>query len=196
MNATVNVDTQKFFNDFATTFDLSEVEMRLQQQGWQPAQVIQAIQRCQQFLALSLAYPHLSMVPDRQTDAVIHMLDEMTPHQDLLQIGEVQFVHSPGLGTRGVEDRQQWQFKFQRTRRLYAAHFGPSTNPTTNPQMSLQAACCYIIDVKSSDSIAVGYDDDLIAMCELMASEPSSKTALAAGCEIFPASCEILELRL
>jgi hypothetical protein len=89
-------------------------------------QSIIAIYQCFRFLLLVVQYPEVRLVPNKEIDAVIHIL-EQTP------LFNRYFAHQPGLGTRGEADRQKWLQAFRATRELFEHHFGIGSMGKTQP---------------------------------------------------------------
>lgn len=113
-------------------------------------QSIVAIRRCLQFLILVFQYPDACLVPSKEIDAVIHILEQSS-------LFHCYFDHQPGLGTRGEADRQKWLHAFQITRELFERHFGVGSMGKANPgscqvvdyrfdqlSMSIQPAACEV----------------------------------------------------
>ncbi len=83
-----------------------------------------ALYRC--FLKLCALCPGTPIVPTRQLDRVwhAHMLDTAKYRADCDDVFGRFVDHFPYAGLRGEADQESWRADFERTRRLFAAHFG------------------------------------------------------------------------
>lgn len=106
------------------------------------AQAALAIWRYWLFLLLAQKYPRVPMVPNQEIDAVLHAhiaTARQNWEDDCQKLLGVSFVHSPGLGTRGEVDRQEWLLAFAHTQELFEEHFGQGAMGNYTP------ACCQIL---------------------------------------------------
>jgi hypothetical protein len=105
--------------------DLDPVAQRLSQtEGWTNQQLEQAMVRYQQFLFLVQHYPDQKLVPDQETDLVLHAhLDTPQYTQNCQTLFGTELIHENGFGTRGEADRLSWLERFNRTKELIKQHF-------------------------------------------------------------------------
>ena len=92
---------------------------------WTPLQIKQGINQYKQLLFLLYCYPHEAIVPDRETDQVIHA--HISTKDQYMADCEVLFnralEHEQGFGTRGNIDQLAWLYTFHRTQRRIAQQF-------------------------------------------------------------------------
>ncbi|NEP57059.1 MAG: hypothetical protein F6K31_08545 [Symploca sp. SIO2G7] len=107
------------------------------------AQAVLAILRYQLFLFLVRKYPQMRMVPSQEIDAVLHahIATAQNYQEECQYLFDASLVHSPGLGTRGEADRQEWLLAFAQTRKLFEHNFGQGTMGYS------VAACCEVLRV-------------------------------------------------
>lgn len=120
MNASRNVQNFTKFTQILVRINWLAIVAGLTSSDQQPFtlwQSIGAIRQCIRFLALILQYPEACLVPNKEIDAVIHILEQQLWFNRY-------FDHQPGLGTRGEADCQKWLQAFELTRQLFERHFG------------------------------------------------------------------------
>lgn len=126
MNSTQIGSTKytKFYDKLAQV-NLSVVRQQLAQtEGWAGHQLEQAMMRYQQFLFLAQQYPHQELVPDQETDLVLHThLTTEQFAQDCQTLFGTQLTHENGFGTRGEADRLSWLEVFNHTKELIKQQF-------------------------------------------------------------------------
>jgi len=114
-------------------------------EGWEftLAQAVIAILRYRLFLFLVRKYPNMRMVPNKEIDAVLHAHIATAPEYqaECQYLFGTSLVHSPGLGTKGEEDRQEWLLAFAQTRKLFEHNFGQGAMGHS------VAACCELLRV-------------------------------------------------
>lgn len=120
MNASRNVQNLTKLSQILVRIDWFAVVTGLtnaEQQPFTLRQSVMAIRQCIRFLALVFQYPEVCLVPNKEIDAVIHILEQQLWFNRY-------FDHQPGLGTRGEADCQRWLQAFELTRQLFERHFG------------------------------------------------------------------------
>jgi hypothetical protein len=115
--------------------DLNPVAQGLSQtEGWTNQQLEQAMERYQQFLFLVQHYPDQGLVPDQETDLVLHAhLDTQQCTQNCQTLFGAELIHENGFGTRGEADRLSWLKQFNRTKELIKRHFNWAKLDTLKP---------------------------------------------------------------
>lgn len=98
-------------------------------------QAFMAIHQCLRFLTLVVQYPDACLVPNKEIDAVIHILEQNC-------LFNRYFDHQPGLGTRGEADRQAWLQAFDSTCELFEQHFGLGSMGNVQP------GSCQVVDYR------------------------------------------------
>lgn len=112
----------------ALNFDM--VKLKLQDpeegKGWDIETCEEAEHEYRYFLALKVAYPEEEIVPNQLVDAFWHqhILDTWAYHQDCQAVFGGYLHHYPYFGMNGPEDAQNLADAFERTKLLYARHFG------------------------------------------------------------------------
>lgn len=124
--------------------------MNSSEQSFTLWQSIVAIRQCFRFLMLVVHYPEACLVPNKEIDAVIHIL-EQNP------LFNRYFNHQPGLGTRGEADHQKWLQAFRATRELFEHHFGIGSMGKAQP------AHCEMVDYRFNRVLV----SDQPAACEV-----------------------------
>lgn len=94
------------------------------------------IVKYRRFLKLCVMYPTKSIVPSQEFDPVwhAHILDTAKYADDCERVFGYFLHHFPYLGTRGEQDKADWQESFRETQALYQQHFG-------EPMLVSGAAC-------------------------------------------------------
>lgn len=110
--------------------DLRRVKMKLCDSaegcGWSLAKADLVEQEYRRFLALSLAYPDSSIVPDREVDAFWHqhILDTRAYQRDSVMVFGHFLHHFPYFGLDGPEDAKRLVDSYRESQDLYLKHFG------------------------------------------------------------------------
>ncbi len=109
------------------------------------AQAVIAILRYQLFLFLVRKYANMRLVPSKEIDAVlhVHIATNQQYKEECQYLFGTSLVHSPGLGTRGEVDRQEWLVAFAQTRELFEYNFGQGAMGHS------VAACCEVLQVST-----------------------------------------------
>jgi hypothetical protein len=109
--------------------------IKLDKQPFTLWQAIFAIRQSLRFLMLVVQYPEACLVPNKEIDAVIHILEQNS-------LFNRYFDHQPGLGTRGEADRRAWLQAFSSTRELFERHFGAGSMGNVQP------GACQVVDYR------------------------------------------------
>lgn len=96
-----------------------------QTEGWSDRQLEQAMVRYQQFLFLVQHYPDQELVPDQETDLVLHAHFSMDRYsQDCQTLFGAALSHNDGFGgTDSEENYRSWMTLFNRTKELIQQQF-------------------------------------------------------------------------
>jgi Uncharacterized conserved protein len=126
-----------------SSIDFAGVRMKLgdptEGQGWDEAMLSWAEQEYRRFLALTFAYPDLTIVPDKAVDVFWHqhIVDTRAYAKDTEAVFGFFLHHFPYLGTRGPADKEKLTQCYSETRALYEMHF-----PTNDKESSMEASSC------------------------------------------------------
>jgi hypothetical protein len=93
--------------------------------GWDEAMLNWAEEEYRRFLALTYAYPDLTIVPDKTVDEFWHqhILDTRAYAKDSKAVFGYFLHHFPYLGTRGPADKEKLVQSYSETKALYEMHF-------------------------------------------------------------------------
>ena len=96
------------------------------------------------FLTLKLLYPKVSFVPSKIVDKFWHehILDTKSYAEDCMTLFGSFLHHYPYFGIYGDDDQQALQAAFDKTIKLYDAHFGPYPTEELFGSQSVNAARC------------------------------------------------------
>lgn len=118
------------FLESLSAVDLSRVRMKLEDDrdgaAWPPERTRRVELLYRRFLALTWAYPAVSIVPSREIDEFWHqhILDTRAYARDTAAVFGEFLHHYPYFGMGGAEDRQRLEQAYERTKQLYAQHWG------------------------------------------------------------------------
>ena len=123
-----------------SSVDFGGVRMKLgdpnEGQGWDETMLNWVEQEYRRFLALTYAYPDLTIVPDTTVDKFWHqhILDTRAYANDTEAVFGHFLHHFPYLGTRGPDDKERLVQCYSETQALYEMHF--KTEKESNSEAS------------------------------------------------------------
>ena len=121
----------------------------LHKKGWTAEKISEAIAQYAMFLFLISLYPHSSLVPSKEVDAVwhSHILQTRQYEKDTQVLLNFVVDHFPYLGLNGETDELNWKADFERTRGLLEQEFGADfLMATDSPENSESARCGDLIE--------------------------------------------------
>lgn len=121
---------RKGISPVIANIDLEMVKMKLQDpeegQGWTEDKSDEAEIEYKRYLHLSRKFPKASLVPHSIMDDMWHqhILDTRAYHKDCEIIFGEYLHHYPYFGLRSELDKQNLNFAFEETQKIYEAEFG------------------------------------------------------------------------
>jgi hypothetical protein len=126
MNIQTQSKTYLAFRQQAKSIPLTEIAQSLHKEGWKTSKVQRAMSQYLRLLFLIKLYPHATIVPDQETDAVLHthLKFKQQFQADCLNLLGGSLIHESGNEQNSQLDRSHWERAVDRTQQLIEKHFG------------------------------------------------------------------------
>lgn len=136
---TMNTQTQpKAYLTFcqkAKSIPFAEIAQSLHKQGWKNSKIQRAMIQYLHLLFLVKLYPNETIVPDQETDEVLHthLKFKQQFQADCFSLLGGFLVHESGFDQNNQLARSNWECAVDRTQKLMKQHFGTAAVSNFSP---------------------------------------------------------------
>jgi hypothetical protein len=135
MNTQTQPKAYLTFCQRAKSIPFTKIAQSLHKQGWKNSKIQRAMTRYLHLLFLVKLYPNETIVPDQETDKVLHthLKFKQQFQANCLSLLGGFLVHESGSDKNSQLGRLNWEYAVDRTQKLMKKHFGTAALSDFSP---------------------------------------------------------------